>query len=473
MGDLQAVTEYDAYDRPTKVTLPDGATTTTAYAIVSHDGEPMLETRVTDALGRHAESYTDEKGRNRETVQHAASGDVRVKYDYDAVGQVLSVHHPNGKTTAYEYDLLGHKLRVNHPDAGEVTCTYDAAGNLLTKLTAELKKTISDKASITYTYDYERLSEVLYPKNLFNRVTYTYGKPGEKYNRAGRLVLVEDASGGEAYYYGNQGEVVKTVRSVMVSQADVRTYVHAATYDSHNRVRTITYPDGEVVTYGYDAAGQVTSIRSTKQGKEETIVAQVGYDKDGHTIYTRMGNGTESTYAYDRQRERLQGMLLTANGDSIMQTQYKYDPVDNILGISNVITPKAPKKPKGFGGFGRTDGMGGLDAGKEKKEKPLGGAFSHTYAYDELNRLVRAEGKAKGLGYAMDMSFGLMGEPLTKVQRTDSGSVAGSYALAYEYGNADHPTAPSQIGHERYTYDANGNPTLVENDSLNTERRMY
>ena len=118
----------------------------------------------------------------------------------------------------------------------------------------------------------------------------------------------------------------------MVSQADVRTYVHAATYDSHNRVRTITYPDGEVVTYGYDAAGQVTSIRSSKQGKEETIVAQVGYDKDGHTIYTRMGNGTESTYAYDRQRERLQGMLLTANGDSIMQTQYKYDPVDNILG---------------------------------------------------------------------------------------------------------------------------------------------
>ena len=472
VGDLQAVTEYDAYDRPTKVTLPDGATTTTAYAIVSHDGEPMLETRVTDALGRHAESYTDEKGRNRETVQHAASGDVRVKYDYDAVGQVLSVHHPNGKTTAYQYDLLGHKLRVNHPDAGEVTCTYDAAGNLLTKLTAELKKTISDKASITYTYDYERLSEVLYPKNLFNRVTYTYGKPGAKYNRAGRLVLLEDASGGEAYYYGNQGEVVKTVRSVMVSQADVRTYVHAATYDSHNRVRTMTYPDGEVVTYGYDAAGQVTSIRSTKQGKEETIVAQVGYDKDGHTVYTRMGNGTESTYAYDRQRERLQGMLLTANGDSIMQTQYKYDPVDNILGISNVITPKAPKKPKGFGGFGRTDGMGGLDAGKEKKEKPLGGAFSHTYAYDELNRLIRAEGKAKGLGYAMDMSFGLMGEPLTKVQRTDSGSVVGSYALAYEYGDADHPTAPSQIGHERYTYDANGNPTLVEDDSLNTERRM-
>ena len=46
-GDPQATTEYDVYDRTTKVALPDGATTTTAYGIVSHDGEPMLETRVT------------------------------------------------------------------------------------------------------------------------------------------------------------------------------------------------------------------------------------------------------------------------------------------------------------------------------------------------------------------------------------------------------------------------------------------
>ena len=239
-GDPQATTEYDAYDRTTKVTLPDGATTTKAYQIAMHEGEDMLETTITDALGRNMVQITDSKGRNRETIQHISGDNIIVKYDYDAVGQITTVHHPNDKTTTYEYDLLGHKLKVNHPDAGEVSYTYDAAGNLLTKLTAELKKRISADAPITYTYDYERLSEVLYPKNLFNRVTYTYGKPGEKYNRAGRLVLVEDASGGEAYYYGNQGEVVKTVRSVMVSTADVRTYVYGATYDSWNRVRTMT-----------------------------------------------------------------------------------------------------------------------------------------------------------------------------------------------------------------------------------------
>ena len=451
-GDPQATTEYDVYDRTTKVALPDGATTTTAYSIVSHDGEPMLETRVTDALGRHAESYTDDKGRNRETVQHASGDNITVKYDYDVVGQVTTVHHPNDKTTTYEYDLLGRKLKVNHPDAGEVTCTYDAAGNLLTKLTAELKKTISDKAPITYTYDYERLSEVLYPKNLFNRVTYTYGKPGEKYNRAGRLVLVEDASGGEAYYYGSQGEVVKTVRSVMVSTADVRTYVYGATYDSWNRVRTMTYPDGEVVTYAYNAAGQIASVKSNKQGKEETIVEKVGYDKDGHTVYTKLGNGTETTYTYDKRRERLQEMNLTAAGTSIMHNKYQYDAVDNILGITNAVDPTR----------GNTNG-----------DKKLGGAFKHSYAYDDLNRLVYASGKAKQASYSMQMTFGRMSEPLTKVQKVDSTKTAQSYDFTYKYEDSNHPTAPTQIGHEHYTYDANGNPTLVENDSLGTERRMF
>ena len=451
-GDLQAKTEYDAHDRTTSVTLADGSVTRTAYSIGSHDGEPMLQTTVTDALGRHAESYTDAKGRNRETVQHARGEDITVKYSYDPVGQVMTVQHPNGKETKYAYDLLGRKLMVNHPDAGETDMTYDAAGNLLTKLTAELRKSISDKGYISYTYDFERLHEVLYPENLFNRVTYTYGKAGDKYNRAGRLALVEDASGGEAYYYGKQGEVTKTVRTVMASVADIRTYVYGATYDSWNRVQTMTYPDGEVVTYHYNAAGQVESMTSNKQGRQSVIVDRIGYDKEGHTVYTKLGNGTETTYTYDKQRERLQVMNLTADGQTVMENRYQYDAVDNILGITNAANPTSLTK---------------LNKAK------LGGRSSHTYEYDELNRLVHASGKAKCASYDMVMSFGRMSEPLTKVQKVDSTTTAKSYNFAYKYEDSNHPTAPTQIGHDHYTYDANGNPTLVTNDSTNTTREMY
>ena len=38
---------------------------------------------------------------------------------------------------------------------------------------------------------------------------------------------------------------------------------------------------------------------------------------------TRVGNGTEITYAYYCLRERLQAMLLTANGNNIMEMQKK------------------------------------------------------------------------------------------------------------------------------------------------------
>ena len=108
--------------------------------------------------------------------------------------------------------------------------------------------------------------------------------------------------------------------------------------------------------------------------KEETIVEKVGYDKDGHTVYTKLGNGTETTYTYDKQRERLQEMNLTAAGTSIMHNKYQYDAVDNILGITNAVDPTR----------GNTNG-----------DKKLGGAFKHSYAYDDLNRLAPANGKTK------------------------------------------------------------------------------
>ena len=214
----------------------------------------------------------------------------------------------------------------------------------------------------------------------------------------------------------------------------------------------MTYPDGEVVTYHYNAAGQVESMTSNKQGRQSVIVDRIGYDKEGHTVYTKLGNGTETTYTYDKQRERLQAMNLTADGQTVMENRYRYDAVDNILGITNAANPTSLTK---------------LNKAK------LGGRSSHTYEYDELNRLIHASGKAKHASYDMVMSFGRMSEPLTKVQKVDSTTTAKSYNFAYKYEDSNHPTAPTQIGHDHYTYDANGNPTLVTNDSANTTREMY
>ena len=200
-------------------------------------------------------------------------------------------------------------------------------------------------------------------------------------------------------------------------------HVNFITYNCWNRVRTMTYPDGEVVTYHYNAAGQVERLTSNKQGRQSVIVDRIGYDKEGHTVYTKLGNGTETTYTYDKQRERLQVMNLTADGQTVMENRYQYDAVDNILGITNAANPTSLTK---------------LNRAK------LGGKSSHTYEYDELNRLVHASGKAKSASYDMVMSFGRMSEPLTKVQKVDSTTTAKSYEIISRmmsqdpYGNKDH-----------------------------------
>ena len=164
-------------------------------------------------------------------------------------------------------------------------------------------------------------------------------------------------------------------------------------------------------------------LTCNKQGRQSVIVDRIGYDKEGHTVYTKLGNGTETTYTYDKQRERLQVMNLTADGQTVMENRYQYDAVDNILGITNAANPTSLTK---------------LNKAK------LGGRSSHTYAYDELNRLIHASGKAKRASYDMVMSFGRMSEPLTKVQKVDSTTTAKSYEIISRmmsqdpYGNKDH-----------------------------------
>ena len=52
----------------------------------------------------------------------------------------------------------------------------------------------------------------------------------------------------------------------------------------------------------------------------------------------------------------------------------------------------------------------------------------------------------------MQMTFGRMSEPLTKVQKVDSTRTAQSYDFTYRYEDYSHPTAPTQVGHDHYTY---------------------
>ena len=202
---------------------------------------------------------------------------------------------------------------------------------VLTKQTANLKQ---EGKSINYEYDYGRLTAINYPDHPENNVKYYYGGIHSSYNRIGRLMLREDGSGAIEYYYGKMGEVTKTVRTLIVPNQAVATYVTQWKYDSHNRLLKMIYPDEEKVTYGYNLGGLVDHVRGYKSYGYD-YVNKIGYDKFEQRTYLKYCNGAETFYSYDPQRRRLENLVVNAKAGTIMDNAYSYDAVSNVLSVKN------------------------------------------------------------------------------------------------------------------------------------------
>ena len=339
--------------------------------------------------------------------------------------------------------------------------TNDALGNVVTKQAANLKK---EGKTINYEYDYGRLTAINYPDHPENNVKYHYGGINSSYNRIGRLMLREDGSGAIEYYYGKMGEVLKTVRTLIVPNQAVATYVTQWKYDSHNRLLEMIYPDEEKVTYGYNLGGQVDHVRGYKSYGYD-YVNKIGYDKFEQRTYLKYCNGAETFYSYDPARRRLQNLVVNAKAGTIMDNAYSYDAVSNVLGIKN----NAPLPQSG----------------------KAGGQMNHSYTYDPLYRLASATGTYNGTdnksaSYTLSMGYDNMHRITSKKQHLSQtgvqfdGTLNAGYDLTYTYQKGDGkkfqldnvrdinyrteetPTESTNInnGH-KYTYDLNGNLVYI------------
>src|SRR3990170_3817214 len=108
--------------------------------------------------------------------------------------------------------------------------------------------------------------------------------------------------------YGPLGEVVKNIRTVVIPQHDEQTYTTEWAYDTWNRLTTMTYADGEKVTYIYNAGGLLRSMDGKKKSATFSYVKQLGYDKFEQRVFLAYGNGTKTTYSYESDRRRLKKM---------------------------------------------------------------------------------------------------------------------------------------------------------------------
>lgn len=335
-------------------------------------------------------------------------------FPYFGIQRLVRVTDTEGNVTTSTYDMGDRRTEVNHPASGITSFTYDALGNVLTKQTANLAK---EGKFITYDYDYQRLTGINYPDHPENNVKYYYGGRNASQNRIGRLMLREDGTGAIEFFYGKMGEVTKTRRTMIVPNQAIATYVTQWTYDSHNRLLEMIYPDEEKITYSYNLGGQLEKVHGYKSYGYD-YVSKIGYDKFEQRSYLKYCNGAETFYTYD-DRRRLSNLAVNSGNKTIMDNDYTFDAVSNVLSVANNASLPASGN--------------------------AGGRMSHAYTYDGLYRLVSATGTytgadSKSASYTLAMGYDNMHRIKSKSQHLTqdnvqfNGTLNVGYDLSYTYG---------------------------------------
>ena len=262
--------------------------------------------------------------------------------------------------------------------------------------------------------------------------------------------------------------VTKTRRTLIVPNQAIATYVTQWTYDSHNRLIEMIYPDEEKVTYSYNLGGLLEKVRGEKSYGYDYIT-KLGYDKFEQRSYLKYCNGAETFYTYDNRR-RLSNLAVNSGGASIMDNAYTFDAVSNVLSVANNASLPANGN--------------------------AGGQMSHTYTYDGLYRLATATGTYTGAdnksaSYTLTMGYDNMHRITSKRQHLTqdnvqfNGTLNVGYDLSYTYSSeagkkfqlesvkdVNYRTEETPEGNNVenghvYSYDKNGNLVYV-----NTSRMM-
>lgn len=260
----------------------------------------------------------------------------------------------------------------------------------------------------------------------------------------------------------------KTRRTLIVPNQAIATYVTQWTYDSHNRLVEMIYPDEEKVTYSYNLGGLLEKVRGEKSYGYDYIT-KLGYDKFEQRIYLKYCNGAETFYTYDNRR-RLSNLAVNSGGTSIMDNAYTFDAVSNVLSVAN--NASLPQSGN------------------------AGGQMAHSYTYDGLYRLASATGTytgvdSKSASYTLDMGYDNMHRITSKRQHLTqdnvqfNGTLNVGYDLSYTYSSEEgkkfqlesvkdvnYRTEETPEGNNVenghvYSYDKNGNLVYV-----NTSRMM-
>jgi RHS repeat-associated protein len=352
---------------------------------------------VTDPAGRKT-TYTYDILKRLTTVTQP--GDVITRYAYNSQDNLVSVTDAENHATSYTYDDSGRPISTISPDINTISYTYDPAGNLATK-------TDANGTTVTYTYDTLNRLTAVQPPDSKQIITFSYD---EGTNGKGHLTGRSDQSGTYHYSYDAKGNLIKEEKTI-----DDVTFVTAYTYDPAGILAGITYPSGRTVTYVLDAGGSIARVTTAKDGITHTLAHDIITLPFGPITQLTYGSGTTLARRFDELYR-----IASISSGSVQNLSYTREPTGNINAITDNLNPSK----------------------------------SQSFTYDDLYRLVSANGPYGNIAYTYDAVGNRLSE--TADGQTDT--------YTYEQG-ANRLRSVEGATPKTFTYDPNGN-TLSENERV-------
>ncbi|MFA5190415.1 MAG: DUF6531 domain-containing protein [Verrucomicrobiia bacterium] len=413
--------QYTSRGQIKSQTNPDGTTQSWRYDVL---GRVVLETLPNSQSWTTA--YTDAAQRVDRTFSGSNPSASETKI-FDGRGNLIQWTDVAGAVFNRTYDGLDRVTNETGPAANQQTTTYTyngqttsvAKGGVTTATTVDAldrPKTVStgsDAARTAYSYSSDHhsvMATVGSGGNAISTTTWT--------DTLGKTVLVKNAAGN---FTLNEYDQVENLTATQDELGNRTRFI----YDGMNRVNGKILPDGKLVAFTYDLAGNMLSRQMPG------LTWQASYDSAGRITSEKVNGSQRSiTYAYYTDSSR-KGLLSTVTEGGVEHT-YDYD---NLMRVSSITS----------------------------------GGLSRTFTRDARGLLTSVTGP----GTTVSRVYDGYGQLQTETVSTGSGS----YQLSQAWDSAGRRTSLSDASGSRlnYTfgYDSAGRLGSVGNATAGTFSYVY
>ena len=300
--------EYDALGNVTRIVAADDKA-----AALAEGNYTSFEYDLANRLIRETLAAVEDPDNPGQRVRHT------VEYQFDALGNQVSMTDERGHVTTYQYDELNRKWYMTDAQGTRTQWSYDPDDNL-TRIEIAEKDAQAPARITSYTYnEFNELTSttdavghalVASESEIYRRLRVELGYPEEVVDLEGSQKSEILAAFTSYYTYDKSGN--------LATQTDMRGGVTQYDYDALQRLVKVTDRDNNTTDYRYDGNGN----------RVETIVYNFTYDAFGEQIvkHQRTLDSYNAVNQLIKSAQRVQGI----DENTFATVHYAYDAFGNL-----------------------------------------------------------------------------------------------------------------------------------------------